>query len=69
MWHRVILRTSQMTSTQGKTREHAKYQGSDSIRQRIKLLLVVRLSDCRMAADHKVAHCGDLTPRVTDGVG
>lgn len=58
MWHRVILRTSQMTSTQGKIWECAKYQGLDLIRKRIKPVLVVRLSDCRTAPDHKVAHWG-----------
>lgn len=57
-----------MTSTQGKIWDHAKYQGSDLIRRRIKLLLLVRLSDCRMAADHKVARWEHLTPRVTGGV-
>lgn len=69
MWHKVILRTSQMTSTQEKTGKQAKYRGSDLIRKRIKLLVVVRLSDRRMAAHHKVAHWGDLTAWVTDAVG
>lgn len=52
MWHGVIFKTSQVTSTQRKTGEHIKYHGLYLIRKRIKLLLVVRLSDCRTAADH-----------------